>query len=664
MRRAALSLLLVALAPSPAIAWQANGVRVTGAPFDQLAPQLAGDGMGGAFVVWSDFRSDTPPLNFSVDIYMQHVTATGQIAAGWPADGLPVVTGPGAQGADLIMPDGGGGVLIFYRDTSADDGDLYLQRITVAGTIAPGWLVGGVPVAVGPGRQGFPRLVSDGVQGAFVSWTDGVFPDNRHARYTRVLANGEIAAGWPVGGLLFEPAHVFTDAPQMLAMPGGGFLACWTASDDSLRTALMLGQRFTSQGVEDSAWPSGGVSVCPLRRSLRFPLDKLVGDGRGGFYTVFMDFRNYYPLQFYYEEDLYAQHVQSDGTIAAGWPVDGLVISAPPGLNAQAPSLCEDGQGGVYVAWEDNRLDYPQAFGLHLRPDGQRHAGWPAEGRLLSHASMFGLEPKLIPDGVGGIYLTWMELTSVGYRSFAQHLLADGSAAPGWPTDGMPVAATAGDQYQPKIVSDGSAGAIVAWGDSRAQAPSFWDIYAQRYVPGGVVAAQVSLASAAASPDEVRIRWQVSGESRASVERREIGNTAEGEWRMLTEVVADGGGYMSVVDRDVTPGSRYSYRLAFASGARGGEVAVDVPVRLTLELEGARPNPAVGALWLAFTLPDATPARLELFDLAGRRLVARQVGSAGRHVVRMDDGALAPGLYWAALTQGARTLRTRVAMMK
>jgi len=32
--------------------------------------------------------------------------------------------------------------------------------------------------------------------------------------------------------------------------------------------------------------------------------------------------------------------------------------------------------------------------------------------------------------------------------------------------------------------------------------------------------------------------------------------------------------------------------------------------------------------------------------------------------VRLDDGALAPGLYWASLVQGGRTLRTRVAVVR
>src|SRR6266545_7426218 len=106
-----LPLFLIALAPSLASAWQPNGVRITGAPNDQQGPLLASDDMGGAFLTWLDFRAYP-----DFDLYLQHVTAMGQIAPGWPVDGLPVAAGPGAQFAWTMIPDGSGGVLVLYGD--------------------------------------------------------------------------------------------------------------------------------------------------------------------------------------------------------------------------------------------------------------------------------------------------------------------------------------------------------------------------------------------------------------------------------------------------------------------------------------------------------------------------------------------------------------------
>ncbi|HET7225941.1 MAG TPA: Ig-like domain repeat protein [Candidatus Eisenbacteria bacterium] len=79
---------------------------------------------------------------------------------------------------------------------------------------------------------------------------------------------------------------------------------------------------------------------------------------------------------------------------------------------------------------------------------------------------------------------------------------------------------------------------------------------------------------------------------------------------------------------------------------------------LAFALAGVRPNPArVAPFEVRFTLPDATPATLELLDVAGRLVARREVGSlgAGEHVVRMPERAIMrPGRYLLRLTQGGR----------
>jgi hypothetical protein len=74
-----------------------------------------------------------------------------------------------------------------------------------------------------------------------------------------------------------------------------------------------------------------------------------------------------------------------------------------------------------------------------------------------------------------------------------------------------------------------------------------------------------------------------------------------------------------------------------------------------LWLEPPRPNPSQGEFSVGFTLSDNSPAKLELFDLAGRRMDSREVGTlgAGRHSARFGDGTrLAPGLYFVKLERG------------
>jgi hypothetical protein len=102
-----------------------------------------------------------------------------------------------------------------------------------------------------------------------------------------------------------------------------------------------------------------------------------------------------------------------------------------------------------------------------------------------------------------------------------------------------------------------------------------------------------------------------------------------------------------------------------------GVTAVDSPPALEagtgLALAGARPNPARGDLVVAFTLPDAGGGRLEVVDVAGRRVLARSLAgfAAGNHLLRLDTGErLAPGIYLLRLSQGGRAVTSRVCVIR
>jgi hypothetical protein len=89
------------------------------------------------------------------------------------------------------------------------------------------------------------------------------------------------------------------------------------------------------------------------------------------------------------------------------------------------------------------------------------------------------------------------------------------------------------------------------------------------------------------------------------------------------------------------------------------------PHATAFSLSAPRPNPARGAVALDVTLPDDSPARVELLDVAGRVARAQLVQGAGAHAVSFGDLAtLAPGLYFArAVTRGA-TSTTRLVVSR
>jgi len=66
---------------------------------------------------------------------------------------------------------------------------------------------------------------------------------------------------------------------------------------------------------------------------------------------------------------------------------------------------------------------------------------------------------------------------------------------------------------------------------------------------------------------------------------------------------------------------------------------------------------------VSFSLAGGTPATLAVYDVSGRRIESREVGSmgAGLHVVTFGDAAkLRPGLYMVRLSQLSKSLTTTV----
>ena len=132
-------------------------------------------------------------------------------------------------------------------------------------------------------------------------------------------------------------------------------------------------------------------------------------------------------------------------------------------------------------------------------------------------------------------------------------------------------------------------------------------------------------------------------------------------WYLYRVKVYGADGRIDVLDEPVPGGNNF---LTWNVGTLDVEHGPRVPA---LALEGARPNPLRGdGLSVTFALPTAAPARLELLDVSGRRVVEREVGSfgAGRHTLDLGEGThLLPGLYLVRLTQGANTRTARVTVL-
>jgi Domain of unknown function (DUF1929) len=138
------------------------------------------------------------------------------------------------------------------------------------------------------------------------------------------------------------------------------------------------------------------------------------------------------------------------------------------------------------------------------------------------------------------------------------------------------------------------------------------------------------------------------------------GDTLTVHYAAASAVGAPSTGWLVLLDRQST--APQSAR----GGPRPGEPGSALPRAFALHQN--QPNPFAAATTIGFALPVASPVRLEVFDLLGRRVrtLADRRYEPGEHEVTWDrrtarGGLAAPGLYFCRLEAGG--FRARRAMM-
>jgi hypothetical protein len=210
---------------------------------------------------------------------------------------------------------------------------------------------------------------------------------------------------------------------------------------------------------------------------------------------------------------------------------------------------------------------------------------------------------------------------------------------------------------------------------SHTTTPSIWfssEIASGQSVDNLAPATPTQL-TAAYTGSQTDLQWAVNSERDLSSYRVYRGSSAGFVPSAGNRIGSPGSNAFS----DVGPaGSYYKVSAVDVNGNESGFALITPmqttdagdPVPAVLSLAGAQPNPARGpGLRVTFTLPSPAPARLQLIDVTGRRLLARDVGEVGvgRHSLDLAPGRrLEPGLYWLRLEQGGREVRARVAVVE
>jgi hypothetical protein len=227
------------------VQWPANGVALCAATSNQWNPTIVSDGAGGAIVTWEDYRSGDYG-----DIYAQRISAGGAVQ--WTTDGVALCTATGYQFDPTSVSDGAGGAIVTWSDyrSGGDYGDIYAQRITVAGAVQ--WAANGAGLCTATRQMYGPTITSDGAGGAIVSWHDYRSTSNLDIYAQNVKANGELG-GYPGADVLADAPFAFAlDPVRPNPSSGGSLIVRFTLPSDRPATLQLLdvaGRRIASHDV-------------------------------------------------------------------------------------------------------------------------------------------------------------------------------------------------------------------------------------------------------------------------------------------------------------------------------------------------------------------------------------------------------------------------------
>jgi hypothetical protein len=296
--------------------------------------------------------------------------STSPVYAQWLPDGNPICTASKSQLYPAITSDGAGGAIITwydYRDVGITGADIYALRIDASGSIPDGWVEDGTPICTASRTQVYPAITSDGAGGAIITWVDwrdsGTTRSDIYA--LRIDAGGSIPAGWWPNGKPICTASYDQEDPKITSDSLGGAIVTWEDERDIGTTGRdIYAQRIDANGSVPAGWVAGGTPICTVSDHQENP--KITSDGAGGAIITWHEWDRYSAGT---SEDIFAQWIDGDGSIHAGWWPNGKSICTASD-NQNDPEITSDGAGRAVIVWRDSRDSLITDFDIYAQRTG------------------------------------------------------------------------------------------------------------------------------------------------------------------------------------------------------------------------------------------------------------------------------------------------------
>jgi hypothetical protein len=500
-------------------------------------------------------------------------------------------------------------------------------------------------------------ITSDGSGGAIITWQDlrggstNAFSD---IYAQRISAEGVVL--WAEGGVAVCTATSVQATPLIISDGTGGAIIMWNDGRGGGGFQIYA-QRINSAGV--TLWTADGVLIKTSPGVQNNPA--ITSDGSGGAIITWDTF----VTNFRY--NIFAIKVNSEGAIQ--WST--TVCNDP--LEQQFPQICGDGSGGAIIIWSDARpgINNNDLYAQHLNSSGA--ALWATDGIVFCAAPKHPGEAHLVSDNLGGAIIVWADYRRRDfYRDiYAQRIDVNGVVK--WTTDGVAIYNTgSGDYISPRIISDGSGGAIIVfesagssiigqrinsfgelqWGPGVGLGAGTWPQLTNS-TSGGAIAAWHNVSNGKVFAQNLNANGITSWLAGGVIVSQQGGQRPQ--------LVSDGNGGAIITwddDRNTLDLTKDIFAQNVNSNGTLGNITTGVeenPINIrNIRLEQNYPNPFKQTTIIRYEITNSQMVTLKVYDLFGKeiKILVNEEQPAGIYEADFDGSKIASGTYVIELKAG------------
>ncbi len=387
--------------------WGEDGLVVVNYEGRQEDPVFISDGNGGVYIIWSDFRNE--PISDGQP-YAQHLNSDGEKT--WADDGVPLSDDKLTEYSLNMCKDGNGGVYALWKKKNGGHYASYLHKDNAEPTVE-------LEVISDDWAHTSPSLETAGGGDALMVWSDER-NDDKDIYASRLGYNGSaIVMEWeeleeenyPTGGIPVAIAVGDQTSPKVTYYSEDYTVIVWQDERYSSVSPDIFATFLDESGNPASLYGDTGLPIVSsfdangeqqhYNYSHKKPRVKANSDGA---FVIWNDFR------IDGSGDIYVQKITHEDNgvweSSSQLPYDGIAISEEFGEQSNS-RLTVDGNGGVYVVWE-NDDDQEKNINLkHLDSDGE--STYTDNGLVICNATGDQISPLVRKDGLGGAFMVWQD---------------------------------------------------------------------------------------------------------------------------------------------------------------------------------------------------------------------------------------------------------------